>query len=51
MKLADYEILRRLLVQFDAKEIERQLAEFPIYRHDDLVAGDEALPRLMRCIP
>jgi hypothetical protein len=44
------EILRRLLDQFDAREIRRQLAHSRVYRADDLVPGDQALPRLMRCI-
>jgi len=47
---SESEILRRLLDQFDAPEIRRQLQGFPTYRHDALVPGDQALPRLMRCI-
>jgi hypothetical protein len=43
-------ILRRLLDQFDAREIRRQLADSKIYRHDDRVPGDQELHRLMRCI-
>jgi hypothetical protein len=47
---SESEILRRLLDQFDAQEIREQLQELPTYRHDALVPGDQALPRLMRCI-
>jgi hypothetical protein len=44
------DILRRLLGQFDAREISRQLADSKVYWHDDQVHGDQVLHRLMRCI-
>ncbi|MCW1912999.1 hypothetical protein OJ996_05420 [Luteolibacter sp. GHJ8] len=43
-------ILSRLLEQLDAPEIRMQLTHSGVYRPDDLVPGDQALPRLMRCI-
>ena len=47
---SEAEILRRLIDQFDAREIRQQLVDSSIYRPEDLVPGDQALPRLMRGI-